>query len=220
MHDWVIPLAVAAAILMPLRSTLADWNDVPSGSMRPTILEGDRIWVNKLAYGLRVPFTRIMLAQWGAPKRGEIVTCASPADGTRLVKRVVGLPGDVISMQANRLTINGEVLEYRVVNENVAEPVPGGQSVRAIHVQEMLGTVRHIVTVVPGAQSAHTFSEMTIPEGKYFVMGDNRDLSGDSRVFGLVDASAVYGRVGGVAFSVDPKNFYRPRFERWFMGVK
>lgn len=219
-HDWVVPLVMAVVILTPLRSSLADWNDVPSGSMRPTILEGDRIWVNKLAYGLRVPFTKVWALEWDGPGRGDIVTCASPTDGTRLVKRIVGLPGDRIAMAGNRLTINGEAVEYRVVDENVIEPVVGRSPVRALHVQETLGGVRHIVTVVPGAQSPHTFEEKVIPDGQYMVMGDNRDMSGDSRLFGFVEREAIYGRVGGVAFSVDPGNWYRPRFERWFMGLK
>jgi len=219
-HDWVVPLAMAVAILTPLRSSLADWNDVPSGSMRPTILEGDRIWVNKLAYGLRVPFTKVWALEWDGPGRGDIVTCASPTDGVRLVKRVVGLPGDTIAMEGNRLTINGERVEYLVLSENVVEPIPGRTPVRAMHVQETIGGVRHTVTIVPGAQSAHTFTEMVIPEGQYMLMGDNRDMSGDSRLFGFVDREAIYGKVGGVAFSVDPGNWYRPRFERWFMRLK
>lgn len=219
-HDWVVPLGMAVVILTPLRSSLADWNDVPSGSMRPTILEGDRIWVNKLAYGLRVPFTKIWALEWDGPSRGDIVTLASPADGIRLVKRIVGLPGDRIAMQGNRLTINGQPMEYRVVEQNVAEPVPGRSPVGAMHVQETLGGVRHIVTIVPGAQSASTFGEMVVPNGKYMVMGDNRDMSGDSRLFGFVDREAIYGRVGGVALSVDPQHWYRPRFERWFMDLK
>lgn len=219
-HDWVLPLGMAVAVLTPLRSSLADWNDVPSGSMRPTILEGDRIWVNKLAYGLRVPFTRIWMAEWGGPDRGEIITLASPADGTRLVKRVVGLPGDHIAMRDNRLLINGAPVEYRIVDENVVEPVVGQSPVRAYHVQETLGGLRHIVTIVPGASSMNTFEEMVIPANQYLVLGDNRDMSGDSRLFGLVERDAIYGRVGGVAFSVDPTNYYRPRFDRWFMNLK
>ncbi|MEZ6234891.1 MAG: signal peptidase I [Phycisphaerales bacterium] len=228
-YDWLVPLAVAFAVLTPLRSSLADWHDVPSGSMRPTILEGDRIWVNKLAFGLRVPFTHTWVATWDAPARGDIVTLASPANGTRLVKRIVGLPGDEIAMTGNRLTINGEALEYRVVDDAVLEPVPGaasgrgsGQaaSVHALHVQETLGGVNHLLTIVPTAQSAHTFEAMTIPAGQYLVLGDNRDMSGDSRVFGLVEAAAIEGRVGGVAFSLDPDRMYWPRFERWGLGLK
>ena len=69
-HDWIFPLVIAAAVLTPIRSSVADWNDVPTGSMRPTILEGDRIFVNKLAYGLRVPLTKVWIAHWGAPQRG------------------------------------------------------------------------------------------------------------------------------------------------------
>ncbi|MCB9840909.1 MAG: signal peptidase I [Phycisphaeraceae bacterium] len=220
-YDWLVPLAVAFAVLTPLRSSLADWHDVPSGSMRPTILEGDRIWVNKLAFGLRVPFTHTWVATWDAPDRGDIVTLASPADGTRLVKRIVGLPGDVVAMAGNRLTINGEALEYRVVDEGVLEPVPGqAASVHALHVQETLGGVNHMLTIVPTAQSAHTFEAMTIPAGRYLVLGDNRDLSGDSRVFGLVEAAAIEGRVGGVAFSLDPGRMYWPRFERWGLRLR
>ena len=86
------PLLILALILFSIRSSLADWNDVPSGSMQPTILVGDRIFVNKLAYDLKVPFTTWHLAQWSNPQRGDIVVFYSPQDGTRLVKRVVGLP--------------------------------------------------------------------------------------------------------------------------------
>src|SRR5437870_13485579 len=81
-------------IVSSLRSALADWNDVPTGSMKPTIQEGDRVVVNKLAYDLKVPFTMIEVLKWSDPKRGDIVVLFSPVDGTRLVKRVVGIPGD------------------------------------------------------------------------------------------------------------------------------
>jgi signal peptidase I len=89
LQEWVISFAVAIAVLAPIRSSIADWNDVPTGSMEPTILPGDRITVNKLAYGLRVPFTTSWLATWDEPAPGEIVVLFSPKDGTRLVKRLI-----------------------------------------------------------------------------------------------------------------------------------
>src|SRR4026208_1115317 len=88
------PLLLLGLVLFSIRSSLADWNDVPTGSMKPTILEGDRVFVNKLAYDLKVPFTTWHLAEWSEPKRGDIVVFFSPANEQRFVKRVVGLPGD------------------------------------------------------------------------------------------------------------------------------
>ncbi|MCB1161403.1 signal peptidase I, partial [bacterium] len=98
-REWVLTFLVMAAILGSVRSAVADWNDVPSGSMRPTILEGERIAVNRLAYDLKVPFTRVRLARWAEPARGDIVILQSPTDGTRLVKRVIGLPGDLLEQR-------------------------------------------------------------------------------------------------------------------------
>ena len=94
--EWVRPLLVTALILGSFRSAVADWNDVPSGSMRPTILEGDVVLVNRVAYDLKVPLTDIALARLREPKRGEVLTFTSPADGVRLIKRLVALPSDVV----------------------------------------------------------------------------------------------------------------------------
>src|SRR5713101_4642843 len=107
-HEWVLPPLVVIAILAPLRSAVADWNDVPSGSMMPTILVGDRIFINKLAYDLKVPFTTWHVAQWANPQRGDIIVFPSPADGIRLVKRVVAVPGDRIELRDDRLFINDQ----------------------------------------------------------------------------------------------------------------
>src|SRR5689334_25244557 len=109
-HWWVKeirPLLILALVLFAIRSSLADWNDVPTGSMKPTIQEGDRVVVNKLAYDLKVPFTTIAIFKWGDPARGDIVVLFSPVDGTRLVKRVVALPGDKVEMRDNQLFVNG-----------------------------------------------------------------------------------------------------------------
>ena len=99
LRNWVVPFAATLAVFLPLRAAVADWYDVPTGSMKPTILEGDRIFVSNLAFGLRVPLTRTWLARWDTPDRGDIVTLASPRDGTRLVKRVIGIPGDLLGVE-------------------------------------------------------------------------------------------------------------------------
>src|ERR1700761_4025396 len=108
-----ISLLVFILVMTAVRSAVADWNDVPTGSMNPTIVEGDRVVVNKLAYDLKVPYTTWHVAQWGNPNRGDIVVFYSPVNGERLVKRVIGLPGDRIEMVNERLFINGQQSEYQ-----------------------------------------------------------------------------------------------------------
>src|SRR5277367_4097672 len=106
------PLLIMVLVMLAFRSAIADWNDVPTGSMKPTILEGDRVFVNKIAYDLKVPFTTWHLAQWDNPVRGDIVVFFSPADGMRIVKRVIGLPGDRIELRNDEVFVNGEPLKY------------------------------------------------------------------------------------------------------------
>src|SRR5687768_1884972 len=106
------PVAFFVLAFSAFRSSIADWNDVPTGSMNPSILEGDRIFVNKLAYDLKVPFTTWHVAEWDAPERGEVVVFYAPTDGTRMVKRVIGLPGDTITLEENRLYVNGVSASY------------------------------------------------------------------------------------------------------------
>ena len=117
LHGWVFSLLVAVLIATSIKSAIADWNTVPTGSMKPTIIEGDRIFVNKLAYDLKVPYTTIHIAEWDNPKRGDIVVFYSPQDRKRLVKRVVGIPGDTIYMHDSQLFINGKSLTYRHADE-------------------------------------------------------------------------------------------------------
>src|SRR3954471_6945676 len=125
-HWWVKeirPLLILAIVLFSIRSSLADWNDVPTGSMKPTIQEGDRIFVNKLAYDLKLPFTTWHIAEWSNPKRGDVVIFFSPKDGTRLVKRVIGLPGDVIELRDNTVVINGQPTEYKPIADELLQYV-------------------------------------------------------------------------------------------------
>src|SRR6266481_8840380 len=107
-----------------IRSSLADWNVVPSGSMQPTILVGDRVLVNKLAYDLKVPFTTWHVLEWANPRRGDIVVFYSPYDGKRLVKRVVGLPGDTVELRNNALVLNGQPVHYKPIADELLRDLP------------------------------------------------------------------------------------------------
>ncbi len=126
LRGWIGSILVTLMIVTSFKSAIADWYVVPTGSMKPTILEGDRILANKLAYNLRIPFTTMQIVRWGNPKRGDIVVFNSPADGKCLVKRVVGIPGDTVAMNNNRLYINGEALGYEILT---------GEDFRTTHAQ-------------------------------------------------------------------------------------
>ena len=110
--EWRITIFLIVFVIIPAKSSLADWNWVPTGSMNPTILEGDLVYVNKTAYDLRFPLTFYRLSKWSDHKRGDIVICFSPEDGTRLIKRVIGKPGDAIEMKNNTLFINSRPAGY------------------------------------------------------------------------------------------------------------
>ncbi len=110
-REWLRPIVIIVVVCGAFRSALADWNDVPTGSMKPTIMEGDRIFVNKAAYGLRVPFTSWWLAEFSGPERGDVVVFFSPEDGTRYVKRVMGVPGDRIELgpHTDGISVEGSI---------------------------------------------------------------------------------------------------------------
>jgi len=201
-------------VVSSLRSALADWNDVPTGSMKPTIEEGDRVVVNKLAYDLKVPFTTIELLKWGDPKRGDIVVLFSPVDGTRLVKRVVGIPGDRIEMRENQLMVNGKTAQWREIG--LQDDSEQGSS---LLVEENLAGVNHEVMFTPQIPAVRSFGPVTVPTGRYFVMGDNRDNSNDSRFIGLIDRRRIVGKATAVAFSFDRSRHYAPRFNRFFKSI-
>ncbi len=215
-REWVRPIGLLVLLVGSLRSAIADWNDVPTGSMKPTILVGERIAVNRLAYDLKVPFTTWHLAEWGAPERGDVVVLNSPADGIRLVKRVVGLPGETIEMRQNRLFINGAPVSYTEFPPATADALPMAEREGRVFALEHLGEHVHPVAGLPARDALRSFGPLTIPEGRYFVMGDSRDDSLDSRYFGTVARTAVLGRAEAVVASLDPDRGYAPRWNRWF----
>lgn len=218
-REWVRPFILILMVMGTFRSAVADWNHVPTGSMKPTILVGDRIFVNKLAYDLKIPFTKIRLAEWGLPQRGDLVVFFSPADGKRLVKRVVALPGERVSMSDNRLMVNGKPIAYEPLDPSIIQELGDKDRQGRTFSQERLGTRVHPVMMVPSRPSRHSFEEIVVPEGHYYVMGDNRDESFDSRWFGVVPEHLIVGRAIAIAISVDPDHFYLPRWHRFFSGL-
>lgn len=213
------PLLVMVLLLCALRSAVADWNDVPTGSMKPTIMEGDRVFVNKLAYDLKVPFTTWHIAQWDNPKRGDVVVFFSPADEKRLVKRVVGLPGDRIELRNNELLVNGEAEQYEPLSQKVVDELPAREQSHHQFAIEELARHAHPVMATPELNAPRTFGPIVVPEGKYFMMGDNRDNSYDSRFYGCVERSRIVGRATSVVISLDLNHHYSPRWHRFFTAL-
>ena len=207
-------------VVIPVKSSLADWNWVPTGSMNPTILEGDLIYVDKVAYDLRVPLTLHRLAKWSDPARGDIVVCFSPDDGTRLVKRVIGLPGDTLELKDNVLFINGEPVPYAKADPAYAASLPQTLRQRSILATEDLNGFAHAVMSIPSIVAMRNFGPVTMPPNSYFVMGDNRDNSRDSRYFGFVDREQIVGKAKAVIGSLNITDKFQPRLKRFFAALK
>lgn len=213
--------ALFVAVMLVFRSAIADWNQVPSGSMQPTILPGDRIVVDKLAYDLRVPFTLTRISQWSAPTRGDVITFPSPLDERLFVKRVVGMPGDTVELRRNQLIINGAAASYDSLTEDEIRtlPIHPSASYRVLR-ETVLGSSRIImVRKAPIDRGYSSFGPVVVPDDHYLVLGDNRDNSGDFRRIGPVARERVLGRAHAIAFSLNYDNYYAPRVDRFFTDL-
>ncbi|KTF18056.1 signal peptidase I [Pseudoalteromonas sp. H105] len=199
-------LIVFICLMSVFRSAIADWYEVPTGSMQPTIVEGDRIFTNKMAYDLKVPFTKIPLIKISQPNRGDIIVFDSIAANNRLIKRVVGIPGDNVEFNNNVLIINGLQLTYSPLDESLKN---------ANKIEDLLG-VKHQIRVSKRPSPIQSFDAITIPDGYYLAMGDNRDNSADSRTIGFVPHEELLGKATRVIMSLDYDDYYLPRKNRYF----
>jgi signal peptidase I len=218
-HSEWRPILAFALVVFSIRSSLADWNDVPSGSMKPTILEGDRVYVNKLAYDLKVPFTTRHLLQWANPNRGDIVVFYSPYDEKRLVKRVIGLPGDVVELRNDNLILNGQPVSYQAFEGESLADLSSTERASHIFATEQLPGRNHAVAAWPGVAARRDFGPVKVPPGHYFMMGDNRDDSFDSRYYGPVERRRIVGRATMAVLSFDRAHYWLPRWHRFFTAL-
>ena len=203
-------------VMLLFRSAIADWNQVPSGSMYPSIYIGDRIVVDKLAYDLRVPFTLQRIARWEQPQRGDVVTFQSPVDGRLLVKRVVGVPGDTVELNNNQLAINGVPASYEPLSQSEVRELPAVQSARyEFFTESLLGSERRVMLSRSPLSRGAPIIKVKVPPDQFLMLGDNRDNSQDFRAIGFVDRDLILGRAESVAFSLDYDHYYQPRLNRF-----
>lgn len=178
LRDW-LPSLLLLSLLLIARSTLADHYHVPSGSMEPTLVPGDRVLVNKAAYGLRIPFTKRVFALQNEPERGDVVILDSPEGGIRLIKRIAAVGGDHVMLRNGRLVINGKPL--------ATSDAP---------LTEWFGDKAVRLNLDAGGGPA--IRGITVPENHVLLLGDHRGASRDGRYFGTVPVSELYGRASGV----------------------
>lgn len=222
-----LSIALLALLVVLLRGTVFGIVHVPGQAMRPTLLPGDSVYVNRLAYGLHVPFSHHTLVRWSPPARGDVVLFRAPVDDALELKRVVGLPGDRIAIEGGTMAINGQPVEaalqtdadlYAAAERQPATRgiflerlVPGGPAHFVEHPGTGVGPSAGLGTLParngktlakPGAPGTREF---VVPPGRYFCLGDNRDEAPENRSWGFVEEGRMLGRAVGVVYSLRPE---------------
>lgn len=234
--DTIKTLVYAVIIALLIRTTLFEPFKIPSGSMYPTLYVGDYLFVSKYTYGYSkhsMPFSLPLFDGriWAdEPKRGDVVVFKLPQDNrTDYIKRVIGLPGDKIKLKNGRLYINGEMVEREVMEDFVIRDKNGNAERYRQYIEALPDGVTHTILEVSDNQKEDNVPELTVPQESYFVMGDNRDRSDDSRVnVGFVPFENLVGKARVLFFSHnDDGAWYKPwtwpkkvRWERLFNKIK
>lgn len=231
-YDAYFSMGLAVLVALSIRWALVEAYVIPSGSMLPTLLIHDHIFVNKLVYGMRIPFLKTWLVKFGSPKRGDIIVFRYPEDESIFfIKRVIGVPGDKVLYEDGNLTINDKQIE-KVPPKHpedlawVRDFELGGSKEDYVHYDEMLTNKQHNTLLRRGEQ--HMGASLTVPDKMLFVMGDNRDNSRDSRYWGFVPEENILGRamfvwlsceetLPGISFLCNPLTV---RWGRFFHSVE
>ena len=201
--QWSIELFPVLLLVLVFRGFIFEPFRVPSNSMMPTLLTGDFILVNKFDYGFRLPITNTKLVEFSKPNRGDVIVFRYPNyeknpgySGVDFIKRIVAGPGDVISYKNDQLSLNGKSMNIKKIGPYTA--LDSGKPMNNYQlVQELLDSMPHEMLLNPNGQSKE-IPEITIPDGHYFVMGDNRSHSSDSRFWGFVPEDYIIGRAIGI----------------------
>jgi signal peptidase I len=196
--------------VLTLRSFLFEPYQVPTGSMIPTIKIGDFILVNKFAYGLRLPVLGTKILDVGEPQRGEIMVFIPPHVNQYFIKRVIGLPGDTIRYENQRLSVNGELVAEEFVSSVSVDTGIG--PLDGVLNSATYNGVTHATQHIPGVNSSRGRSSWIVPAGHYFMIGDNRENSADSRVWGAVSEENIVGKAIAIWLHKDP-GLNLPSFE-------
>lgn len=237
-REYAEALLTALLVAFVIRSFVIEAFKIPSGSMIPTLMIGDHIFVNKFVYGLRIPFTKKHIVTFGTPKRGDAVVFMYPLDESKdFIKRVVGLPGDHVLLRGDEILINGQrvsrqplqVLSDREASPNFLKIIPDAVAAEmGLHgipffrdwedfdyYVETLDATRHLVQF--DVSPAFEESSLEVPPNHLFVMGDNRDNSSDSREWGFVPLENIKGKAMFVWLSIDyeKRNLRWNRFGKW-----
>lgn len=184
-------LLLFIVLLLFFRTAYADWSPVPTSSMEPTIFPGDVVWIDKTSFGPSLPFLNKRIFTWGYPQRGDIITFIPPHEDILYVKRVMAVPGDSIRIEGNNIFVNGQRLAQSDVNSGDVDMVG----------TETIGEIRHTYKISKARGVPYYGRTVVVPEHKYFVMGDFRNNSADSRYWGFVDENKIMGKVSAVAVS-------------------
>jgi len=210
--EWVLTVGLAFAVAFFFRSMVASPRHIPTGSMIPTIKIGEFIFVNMFKYDWHIPYTRQVMLHRADPQRGEIVVFEYPEDPDKdFIKRVIGLPGDTIELRDKRVIVNGTPLPLEVVEEReILEDLKYDPS-RITLFRETNGGKTYYVMHLNDGMSGN-FGPVTVPAGYYFVMGDNRDDSYDSRMWGPLKREKIFGSGSFTWLSVDTAH---PPWIRW-----
>lgn len=203
----IFSLAILILLVCAFKSTFFANYTVPTGSMKPTIEPGDKLFVNKMAYDIRIPFTKIRLFEYAKPERGDVIVFECPYDPSiTFVKRLIGLPGDIIAVENGFITINGKPLHTSLKDQKSIIEEIYSERFYTEELEKKSYSVRRVSdrTQIPPIK-------VRVPEGHYFAMGDNRDESADSRIWGFVPQENLWGKAKFIYFSFEWPEFHWER---------